>query len=132
MTCYAPMVLYKSRMGRNPVTGKWPLTGIKDGYKDLPVELPCGRCIGCRLEKSRQWAIRCMHEAAEHEPSEYEKFKTPYGEKNGPVLNCLSLLLIAIALSFMGISQRCTRNISRTSGNIYGKPMALESVFRMR
>ncbi|AXH77727.1 MAG: replication initiator protein [Microviridae sp.] len=29
--------------------------------------LPCGRCIGCRLERSRQWAIRCMHEASLHE-----------------------------------------------------------------
>lgn len=25
--------------------------------------LPCGQCIGCRLEYSRQWAVRCMHEA---------------------------------------------------------------------
>lgn len=25
--------------------------------------LPCGQCIGCRLERSRQWAIRCVHHA---------------------------------------------------------------------
>lgn len=25
--------------------------------------LPCGQCIGCRLEKSRQAAVRCTHEA---------------------------------------------------------------------
>lgn len=25
--------------------------------------IPCGQCIGCRLEYSRQWAIRCMNEA---------------------------------------------------------------------
>lgn len=25
--------------------------------------LPCGQCVGCRLERSRQWAVRCMHEA---------------------------------------------------------------------
>lgn len=25
--------------------------------------LPCGQCIGCRLERSRQWAIRCVHES---------------------------------------------------------------------
>jgi len=31
------------------------------------VMLPCGQCIGCRLEKSRQWAMRCMHEAQLHE-----------------------------------------------------------------
>jgi len=29
--------------------------------------LPCGQCIGCRLERSRQWAVRCMHEAQMHE-----------------------------------------------------------------
>ncbi|WP_422851467.1 rolling circle replication-associated protein [Candidatus Ruthia endofausta] len=34
----------------------------------LPYEttllLPCGQCIGCRLERSHQWAIRCIHEAS--------------------------------------------------------------------
>lgn len=29
-------------------------------------KLPCGQCIGCRLERSRQWAVRCMHEAQMH------------------------------------------------------------------
>lgn len=28
------------------------------------MQLPCGRCSGCRLERSRQWAIRCTHEAS--------------------------------------------------------------------
>lgn len=27
------------------------------------VELPCGQCIGCRLEYSAQWAMRCILEA---------------------------------------------------------------------
>ena len=31
------------------------------------ISLPCGQCIGCRLERSRQWAIRCMHESQLHE-----------------------------------------------------------------
>ncbi|WNK13124.1 MAG: replication initiator protein [Microvirus sp.] len=26
--------------------------------------LSCGQCIGCRLERSRQWAVRCLHEAS--------------------------------------------------------------------
>lgn len=30
------------------------------------LSLPCGRCMGCRLEKSRQWAVRCVHEAKLH------------------------------------------------------------------
>lgn len=28
--------------------------------------LCCGQCVGCRLERSRQWAVRCMHEAQLH------------------------------------------------------------------
>lgn len=31
------------------------------------ISLPCGRCIGCRLERSRQWAVRIMHEASLYE-----------------------------------------------------------------
>ena len=29
--------------------------------------LPCGKCIGCRLERSRQWAMRLMHESELHD-----------------------------------------------------------------
>lgn len=35
------------------------------------VALPCGRCVGCRLERSRQWAVRCMHEAQLHEENSF-------------------------------------------------------------
>ena len=34
---------------------------------DQPITVPCGQCIGCRLERSRQWAIRCVHEASLHD-----------------------------------------------------------------
>jgi len=30
---------------------------------DNNLMLPCGKCMGCRLEKSRQWAVRCLHES---------------------------------------------------------------------
>lgn len=33
----------------------------------VPIQLPCGQCIGCRLEHSLLWAIRCIHEAQIHE-----------------------------------------------------------------
>lgn len=35
----------------------------KDGERQL---LPCGQCRGCRAAKSREWAMRCMHEASLH------------------------------------------------------------------
>lgn len=33
----------------------------------VTVTLPCGRCRYCRLEHSRQWAVRCFHEASLYE-----------------------------------------------------------------
>lgn len=30
---------------------------------------PCGTCIGCRLQYSRDWAVRCMHEASLYKDS---------------------------------------------------------------
>ena len=29
---------------------------------DNGVEVPCGHCIGCRIKRTRDWAIRCTHE----------------------------------------------------------------------
>lgn len=28
------------------------------------LKIPCGQCVGCRLERSRQWAVRLMHESS--------------------------------------------------------------------
>ena len=38
---------------------------------DRPLNLPCGQCIGCRIEKSRQWATRCIHEASMHDENSF-------------------------------------------------------------
>lgn len=43
----------------------------KDGYRDLPVSVACGRCIGCKLEYSRSWAVRIMHETQFHEANTF-------------------------------------------------------------
>lgn len=37
----------------------------------MEVEVPCGRCWGCRLERSRQWAIRCVHESYMHKENSF-------------------------------------------------------------
>lgn len=71
MTCYSPVTLYKATAGMNRETGKWPLVGRKDGYIDKPVKVPCQRCIGCRLERSRQWAIRCVCESQMHRENSF-------------------------------------------------------------
>lgn len=35
--------------------------------KSSVVALPCGKCLGCRLNKSKEWAIRCVLESLEYE-----------------------------------------------------------------
>lgn len=34
-------------------------------------QVACGRCLGCRLEYSRQWAVRCMHESVFHKRNSF-------------------------------------------------------------
>ena len=33
-----------------------------------PLSLPCGKCIGCRLDYSHNWAVRCLLEARTSKP----------------------------------------------------------------
>jgi len=69
VTCYYPIEAWRSR--ERGSSGKQKI--IFDGSKavSLPFKLPCGRCIGCRLERSRQWALRCVHEASLYEDNCY-------------------------------------------------------------
>lgn len=64
MPCYSPRKCYFS-LYPNP-SGKRSVIYSKNSGADRksPVTLPCGSCAGCRLERSRQWAVRIMHEAS--------------------------------------------------------------------
>lgn len=59
-----------------------PITGFRvEGQRKLvfgsprefieQLQLRCGSCIGCDLERSRQWAVRCMHEASLYRMSSF-------------------------------------------------------------
>ena len=39
------------------------LSPLVDGVRGQLLQLPCGRCHGCRLERARQWSVRCIHES---------------------------------------------------------------------
>lgn len=62
MPCFHPITGYRAL--RPNENGKYPLlfTRPKDGMYELQ-QISCGQCIGCRLERSRIWAVRCEHEA---------------------------------------------------------------------
>jgi hypothetical protein len=66
MACYQPIKAYKlvNKVNEN---GKSVITFNKkdisnDAYVEM--EIPCNQCIGCRIDKSREWALRCCHEAS--------------------------------------------------------------------
>ena len=62
MSCYSPLHAYK---GKSNNAEKVKIVFRRpDSWKGEKLDLPCGQCIGCRLERSRQWAVRCMHEAS--------------------------------------------------------------------
>lgn len=59
MTCYYPLTGYRQDSGK---LNFMPSLRVRQGC--MPLTVSCGQCIGCRLERSRQWAVRCMHEAS--------------------------------------------------------------------
>lgn len=62
MTCFKPISAWYSKdLNHN---GKHYLVFNRSQAFDPrnSINIPCGQCIGCRLEKSRQWAIRCVCE----------------------------------------------------------------------
>lgn len=66
MPCYYPMQGWRSRI-RNANGLRSVVFNVADGFQDMPVIVPCGTCVGCRLEYARGWSIRCMHEASMHD-----------------------------------------------------------------
>lgn len=64
MPCFKPICAWYSR-DVNP-SGKRSLVFSREkaNEPDSQLEIACGQCVGCRLERSRQWAVRCMHEAS--------------------------------------------------------------------
>lgn len=81
MTCYHPMTGYRSN--HLTANGKRKLVfNPSNGYSDLPVTISCGQCIGCRLKRSRNWAIRCVHEAQLHKQNSF--ITLTYNDENYP------------------------------------------------
>lgn len=66
MTCFHPVTAYRS-LSRKTESGKSVIV-FKESEASGPdwevFDLPCSQCDGCRIDRSKQWALRCMHEAS--------------------------------------------------------------------
>jgi hypothetical protein len=72
MTCYKPLQAYsfkKNSNGKKDIRFGSP--NFDSSLRNHPdyeeILIPCSRCVGCRLKYSREWAIRCTHEASLYE-----------------------------------------------------------------
>jgi len=83
MACYQPLCGYRTPGGS--VT-----FDRSAGYSDVRVTVSCGQCCGCRLERSRQWAVRCMHEAQMHEENCF--ITLTYDDEHMPPAGSLDLV----------------------------------------
>ena len=63
MPCYRPLTGYRSDEGRFK---PYP-TGSSTDY----VEVPCGYCVGCRIDRARDWKVRMYHESQMHDSNAY-------------------------------------------------------------
>lgn len=80
MPCYHPLKGWH-QAGTKAITFK---------YNDsigIPMSVPCGQCLGCRLKKSRTWALRCMHEAQSNQQNSF--ITLTYSPENLPKNNTL-------------------------------------------
>lgn len=66
MRCTSPRSVGFKSDGK---TIAWSLKTISIKYPGF--QLPCGKCIECRLDYARQWAIRCVHESKMHEKNAF-------------------------------------------------------------
>lgn len=78
MSCYHPMVAVLQEVKENG-KGRYKIFGQREGEqflakKDDPlmppiVQIPCGQCLGCRIDHAKMWADRCMMELQDHQES---------------------------------------------------------------
>lgn len=82
MPCYSPLLGFKSRENGGLTFRREQSTGEK-------MTVACGGCIGCRLDRSREWAARIIHESRSHDDNcfitlTYDEDKMPRLFSNGP------------------------------------------------
>ena len=68
MPCLGPLTAYKPKFGSE---SKRLVFDKRLSETGIPVSVPCGQCVECRLDNARQWGIRIMKEAQCHEASSF-------------------------------------------------------------
>lgn len=59
MPCFRPLKAHRTVQGKIVFNGQ--------GEIERALVLPCGQCVGCRLDRAQTWALRCVHESKLYE-----------------------------------------------------------------
>lgn len=78
MACFKPLSAFQLDNG--------DIVFVERGSIARALFLPCGQCIGCRLERSREWAVRNVHESQMHEHSVFVTLTYDDAHLNSPSL----------------------------------------------
>lgn len=67
MPCYRPVKGYQNAPGEPLVFSRAQAVSSRVSG----INVPCNSCVGCRLERARQWAMRCVDEASLHKENAF-------------------------------------------------------------
>lgn len=70
MSCYHPVSAWRYTRDEKFRFTDPPVFEGKKEWLNTQIEkvvFPCGKCIGCRIDKSKDWAVRCVLEASLYE-----------------------------------------------------------------
>ncbi|QKI28916.1 VP4 [Kummerowia striata gokushovirus] len=74
MPCHYPIPAYQNLETRQVV--------FKETANTRPLTISCGRCVGCKLIRAGEWALRCIHESRMHEQNSF--LTATYDEEHAP------------------------------------------------
>lgn len=89
MTCYFPLRWYEG-----PVKEPGKINVVysrRESERGVELNLPCGKCSGCLMARSKAWAVRCMHEASLYEDNCF--ITLTFDDKNLPYNRSLDVSL---------------------------------------
>ena len=76
MTCFHPFNGYRTPKG------SFQLHKPKS-HEDKKLKIPCGGCLGCRMDYAQQWALRCQLELQRHTSAVFSTLT--YDEEHVPI-----------------------------------------------
>ena len=71
MPCYSPLKGFVNLENGGIVFKRSSIAGGS-------MEVACGQCLGCRLDHSRMWAIRIVHEAMLYDENSFITLTNPF------------------------------------------------------